>query len=1169
MTVFRVCFYLTNFQKRETLILEHPIKTITKNLITMSQIRLAITSAFLIALSLVPASLRAQVQVREEKTSIPTYLVGNPELDPYFFTGRTYQGAAGHVYPYPIYDILTDERVDRDYNYVTLENEYTSIGILPEIGGRIFAANDKQNGYDFFYRQHVIRPALIGMIGSWISGGVEWNIPHHHRASSTLNAGYQITENEDGSKTVWIGETELRQRLKWDIALTMYPGKSYVEAKFIIQNRTPLMQTFLYWANVSVHANKDYQVQFPPHTAYGTSHSKTQYTDWPETAVNGQELDTSWWKNWKGSNSTFAVNYTDDFLSGYDFGADAGTIHFANHHLVPGKKFFLWGTESVWNEMLTEEDGAYLELMVGTLSDNQPDYSWLGPNEVRTTTQYWYPIKGIGGAKEATLEAAVNLERTAPSSMMVGFNVTAKYDDARILVKEGGKVVCEERLDINPDTPWKKVFSISSSSKDSDLYAAIYDADGVELVSYSPAEDKEIERPHPADRPGRPVDYESVEELLLAGQRLEEFHNARVSPLPYYEEALRRDPKNSRTNVNLGIYYARQAQWEKAEGYLQTAYQRLTGLHYMPDVAKTGIIYHTNPKDGEMLYYLGVISLNLNKEKEAENFFWKSVWYPGFQSPSYLELAKLYWKQGKEAKAMEAIDNSLDLGGRSTVAKFYKAYFLSSTGRTAAARELLRSNIEFDSVDWLSRIELARLDKNTAALDDVIAHMGIPLQEVLEVTTFYNAVGAYREAVELLDYVMANCPEYASTPMQKEAVEPFTKSPLLNYMAGYYTHKKGDSDKALEYYRKAAAMSTDYCFPSRIEEQKMLEDVIALNPSDYKAYYYLGNLLYYFEQKDKAIEQWEKSASIYPDFGLVYRNLGFAADHHLKDKALAASWYNKAIAADNTDPKFFQELDIIEEAIKVPSYQRLAKMDKNKKTIFKSDDATSRLVSLYVDNGKYKQALDILNTRHFRVWEGGRTVYTQFVDAHLLNGLGLLSKKQARRALDDFLAAGTFPRNLETNELSTGPIVAKVAYHQGIAYKALGMTSEARAAFERCIATSTGGSRRAGSADESKYYVAMSQKELGRTSESLATIDSLQQYVDERLAQAGATSVVDIYSKFGEDGSSDTIIARNIYIQGLVHLAKGDKADARDCFNKSLSINPSNIWAKYYLGTCK
>lgn len=1127
----------------------------------------------ILTLLLVSSSAMAQVTVSETKTTIPTYLVGDPGLDPYFFTGRTYQGAAGHVYPYPMYDILTDDRVDREYNYLKLENEYTEIGVLPEIGGRIFSANDKQTGYNFFYRQHVIRPALIGMIGSWISGGVEWNIPHHHRASSTLNAGYELVENEDGSKTIWIGETELRQRLKWNIGLTMYPGKSYVEATFQIQNRTPMMQSFLYWANVSVHANNDYQVQFPPQTLYGTSHSKTQYTDWPYNSIRGSEepVDNSYWVNWVGSNSTFAVDYAQDFLVGYDYGQNAGTAHWANHHVVPGKKFFLWGTESVWNEMLTEEDGAYLELMVGTYSDNQPDYSWLGPNEVRVTKQYWYPIKGIGGAKNVTLEGAVNLERTGKTSMMVGFNATALYENARILVKAGDKVLLDKNLTIDPDTPFRQDFTIDANVADQDLFAGLYDKDGKELVSYSPYIKEDIERPHPADRPGKPEEYGSVEELLLAAQRLEEFHNARVDPMPYYEEALKRDSLDSRVNVNMGILYAKRAEWTKAEKHLQRAYKRLTGLHYMPQIDKTGAIYHTNPKDGEMLYYLGVVSQALGKDKEAESYYWKSTWYPGFQSASYLYLAELYWKQGKKQMALEAIDNSIDLSGKSTHSKFVKSYFLSDLGKTAKAKALLEDNLEFDPLDFLSRVELARIEKNDEDLAYAIRHMGIPLQECIEIATFYGGVGAYAEAAAFLDKVMAIGTPYASTPMQKNAVEPFTSSPLLNYMAGYYTHLAGDADKALEYYKKAAVMSPDYCFPSRVEEKLMLEDVMALNPADAMAPYYLGNLLYYYNQKDAGIAAWNKAAELNPGYGRVFRNLGFAADKYQNDKVAAADLYRKAIAADATDPKFFTELDILEEALKVPSAQRLARMEKNKKVIFNSDDATSRYVYLLVDNGKYDQALGLLRTRHFRVWEGGQTVYTQFVDANLLKGLTHLGKKQYSKALERFMEAGTFPRNLETNELSTGPVVAKVAYHQGLAYQALKQKDKAEEAFKRCIETAGGGnswSRRRGGADESKYFVAMSQKALGLDAESKRTIEEMQAYVDEQFAQSGVT-VVDIYSKFGEDGSSDVVNARNIYLQGLVYLANGDKAKAKEYFTRSLEINPSSIWTKYFLGTCK
>ena len=134
--------------------------------------------------SFVPARAAESVRIWEESLVVPTYLIEAPDPNPVFYFGRAYQGAQGPVYPYPFLDRLTDRKVDKSYRAVYLENEFLKICVLPELGGRIFSAVDKTNGYDFVYRQRVIKPALIGMLGAWISGGVEWNIPHHHRATT-------------------------------------------------------------------------------------------------------------------------------------------------------------------------------------------------------------------------------------------------------------------------------------------------------------------------------------------------------------------------------------------------------------------------------------------------------------------------------------------------------------------------------------------------------------------------------------------------------------------------------------------------------------------------------------------------------------------------------------------------------------------------------------------------------------------------------------------------------------------------------------------------------------------------------------------------------------------------------------------------------------------------
>src|SRR5664279_2648700 len=222
-----------------------------------SQIRLsALVALFTVFLALstpLTAAAVPAVKVWETTIVIPTYAAGDPEPNPMFYFGRQSQGAQAPVYPYPMYDNLTGKKADKTYKIVYLENEYLRIGILPEIGGRLFEGVDKTNGYNFVYRQHVIKPALISILGAWISGGVEWNIPHHHRATTFLPVQYQLEENADGSRTVWVGELELRQRMRWAVGYTLRPGKSYLEASLRILNRTPVENSMLCFANVAVH----------------------------------------------------------------------------------------------------------------------------------------------------------------------------------------------------------------------------------------------------------------------------------------------------------------------------------------------------------------------------------------------------------------------------------------------------------------------------------------------------------------------------------------------------------------------------------------------------------------------------------------------------------------------------------------------------------------------------------------------------------------------------------------------------------------------------------------------------------------------------------------------------------------------------------------------------
>jgi hypothetical protein len=146
------------------------------------------------------------VRAWQETITIPTYGVGAPDKNPMFLEKRVYQGSSGVVYPYPVIDRVADEKTDQPYTALFLENRYLKVMLLPELGGRIQMAQDKTNGYHFIYYNRVIKPALVGLAGPWISGGIEFNWPQHHRPTTFAPVDWRIVENTDGSKTIcgWV-----------------------------------------------------------------------------------------------------------------------------------------------------------------------------------------------------------------------------------------------------------------------------------------------------------------------------------------------------------------------------------------------------------------------------------------------------------------------------------------------------------------------------------------------------------------------------------------------------------------------------------------------------------------------------------------------------------------------------------------------------------------------------------------------------------------------------------------------------------------------------------------------------------------------------------------------------------------------------------------------------
>ena len=1084
----------------------------------------------------------AEVQLTETSLVLPTYRVAPPDPNPRFYQGRTYQGARATFYPYPVQDRLTEIKEDQAYRALVLENDCLQITVLPELGGRLFSAVDKSNGYDFFYRQSVIKPALIGMLGAWISGGVEWNVPHHHRATSFMPVEVTTQTNADGSKTIWVGEIEWRHRLKWIVGLSLHPDRSYIEMTMRLFNRTPFAHAFLFWINPAVHANEQYQVLFPPDAAFAVQHGKPEFARWPiaREIYGGVDysrgVDISWWKNHPSPVSFFCFHSDQDFFGGYDHGRRAGVLHYADHHVVPGKKFFEWGTGpegELWSGILTDTDGPYLELMAGAFSDNQPDYSWIQPGEVKSWKHYWYPIRELGGVKAATLDAALNLELTNRVARLA-LNATAQFPNARARLELEDRTLFETNLTISPRQPFVMTLPIDAEVAPHHLRASLVAADGRELVRWHPPTPRpdDLPLPDPVRRPLPPKDIASIEDLYLTGLRIEQLYSPSFEPAPYYQEAIRRDPGDYRANTALGLLHAKAGRWDSAELHLRAAIERATAN----DI---------RPKDGEALYYLGVVLKARGELDAAYDAFQRAAWNHAWQAAAFHALAEIDACRGQFAKALEHANDALARSAFNTKARGLKSALLRRLGRADEAEETAQATLALDPLDFLAGHELGlalrqrgRSDAADRAFAWLDATMPRQAQPWLELASDYAAAGLWTEVIDVLERHLDGNLDAANA------------HPMVFYHLAHACEMAGRI-QSLKLYANAARQSPDFCFPFRLEEERVLRKALEWNPEDARAWYYLGNLLY-DHQPEAAIAAWEKSRGIADAFPLVHRNLGLAYAQTRQDVDRAVSSLELAVALNPKEPRFLYELDLQYEAAGKPVAHRLAMLTNHHDTVALRDDALTREIVLLTAAGQHDRAIALLTTRRFHNWEGSGEIHTVYADALLHRGHARLASGPAAQALEDYDAALLYPANLEVGRPYRDRKAAQVHYYRGVAHEALGNTAKAAECFELSVNSPESGP------SEIRFAQTLALAKLGRADEARQRFEGLVS-AGQRQIEGGEQA--DYFAKFGEREPERVRKARAHYLIGLGRLGLGRTDDAKAAFAQALELHPAHLGA--------
>jgi tetratricopeptide (TPR) repeat protein len=942
-----------------------------------------------------PATESGPVKAWSDTVLLSTYLPEPADPFPSFIENRVYQGSSGKVYPLPVIERIASEPVPHAWKATHLENESLRIMILPEIGGRIHIGYDKVNGYDFFYRQNVIKPALVGLAGPWISGGVEFNWPQHHRPATYMPCETAIERHDDGSVTVWCSQHDPLSHMKGMHGVCLHPGRAIVELKVRLYNRTEQVETFLWWANVATRVHEHYQSFFPPDVRFVADHARRAVTsfprsdrpyygvDYPARAARGvppEQLprqfrpdgsyppdDLSWYANIPVPTSYMIMATSGDFFGGYDHAAQAGVVHIANHHIAPGKKQWTWGNQEFgynWDRCLTDSDGEgiyepYIELMAGVYTDNQPDFSFLAPGETKSFSQFWYPLRRIGVPQVANLQAALSMQ-VEPDQVRVGICVTDDLIGAQLILRKEEVVIAEWIEDVTIAVPLMVSFPLPAGISGQILSVELRHG-GVTILSYAPGKVVPAAPPEPATEPAPPSEIASADELYITGLHLAQYSHATRNPEPYWREALRRDPGDARSNTALGVSHLRRGEFAKAEEHLRAAIARLT-------------LRNPNPYDGEAYYQLGIVLRYQGRYEDAYAAFYKSTWNAAWRGPAYRALAELDTRKQDWPVALDHIARALRADSDNLNARCLRAIILRRLNRFAEAQQQLADAIAIDPLHHFPRHLI-----NGALPPDG--------QSRLDLAFDYARCGLLAEAEAVCSATVPPSKDDGSATMLS-----YTRAVLLLWL--------GDENGAAAL-AQAAAQPTAYVFPSRLEEMEVLEAAIAANPNDSRAALYLGNLLYDCRRYAEAIACWERAAAAAPELAVAHRNLGIGYFNVNRDSSASLAAFDRAFATDPNNPRLLYERDQLWKRTGVPPDQRLAELLRYPALPPQRDDLSVELATLFNLTGQPQRALDLILSQNFQPWEGGEgLVLAQFVRASILLARKAFADGQPQSACD-------------------------------------------------------------------------------------------------------------------------------------------------------------------------
>lgn len=982
------------------------------------------------------------VEIREEQLELPTYVWGAPDPNPPFQRSGTWT-----IYPYPLLDDIGEQARSVAYRALVVENEYLRVVVLPELGGRIFSAQDKASGEELFYRNNVVKPGLIALRGVWISGGVEWNFPRGHTVTTLSPVDARMMEEDDGSAVIWVGDVERVYRMGWAVGIRLRPGAAFLETEIRLTNHTDLPHPYYFWANAAVSARDDMRLVYPGTRAFTWRDANVQ---WPVH----QGRDLSRHTAFPGANDVFLLDSLEDFFGVYYEERDFGLVHYADVHECVGKKLFTWGTAhhgKVWSAALSDGDGPYCEVQSGRFL-HQGMWRIMQPHWNESWREWWYPVKGTGGFTRANTEAAVRVA-SSNGSVECAAAVTRPQPGATVQVLLDGRSLRQERVDLAPDRPLRMEMPLERA-EGGEVTMVLLDRAGRELIRYT-----EGQRPRTAvvrDEPHRPEgEQRTAGELLRRALRAEE----RADPegaADLYREALENDPACLEAVIALG----------------RIAIER-GGQDAVPMLERAAT--HV-PQSLEAAYYLGVALARAGRDTEADRELRRAARGPGLAHAAWVEVGLIRMRHGSFEGAAEAFRMSLRYQPEEPKARAMLGAALRRCGRPVEAVEALEAGEPSCAVDRAvlaehhfcaealghPRIAARRLRQ----LGDVMPKESDPW---LEVAVVYGAAGLLEEGRNLLEWAVKRVPGAK-------------RCPLIHYLLSHWLNLMGEPERAEEVRRRAGTLSAHLVFPHHWELESALRDALMREPEDSLAHYLLGTLLYSQGRREEGIAEWEAARAGMDGFSVLHRNLGRGYWRVQGDLDAAEREYRRGFEANPADVRLLLEFNDVMRERGLAAQERLAVLDAAAPSAQRRGTVAAQQILCCIELERWDRAVELLRTHTFHRWEMEFRMRGIYLEVFLERGIARFDRGDLQGAREDFESALEYPMNVRIGR-PPKPADARAHWCAGVACEALG---DLDAAVQHWKAAAEESYHHPGK--ELAIYHALSLKKVGRDEEADALL---------------------------------------------------------------------------------